>query len=102
MIDPINDWRQTGVIHLWRYKPEKSGLKGWHLTGDERGLQSTAKLLELLGSATYPAKRTVNLTKPSERIAAGPFSPLHGRKVIAPISLQLSVDGSASDDLWEL
>jgi hypothetical protein len=102
MSDAINDWRQAGVLHLWRYKPEKSGLKGWHFRADEQGLNSIIGLAEVLGSATYPAKRTVQLAKPSERTVNGPFSPLAGRKVIAPVSLQLSVDGDSPDDLWEL
>ncbi|QNN65251.1 hypothetical protein H9L12_00960 [Sphingomonas rhizophila] len=102
MKDAINQWGQVGVVHLWRYKPEKSGLKGWHFHADEAGLKCTIGLVELLGAATYPAKRTLNLTKPSERTVNGPFSPLGGRKIIAPVSLQLSTDGHDTKDLWQL
>lgn len=102
MSDAINEWRQAGVMHLWRYKPEKSGLKGWHFQADEQGLNSAIALVELLASATYPAKRTLNLTKPSERTINGPFSPIGNRKAIAPVSLQLSIDANQPEDLWQL
>src|SRR5215213_7050400 len=102
MKDAINDWRQAGVMHLWRYKPDKSGLTGWHFQTDEQGLNSAIALVELLASATYPAKRTLNLTKPSDRIINGPFSPIGNRKAIAPVSLQLSIDANAPEDRWQL
>jgi hypothetical protein len=101
-VDLIKNWRQTGSLHLWRYKPEKRGLTGWHLKGDKSGIDSAIALLELMRDATYPAKRTLNLTKPSERTVNGPFSPVRGHKVISPQSLQLSLNESESDELWEL
>jgi len=102
MSDAINQWRQAGVVHLWRYKPEKSGLKGWHFSTDHAGLESTIALVGLLGAANHPAKRTLTLTKPSQRTINRPFSPLAGRKVVAPVSLQLSVGADDAEDLWQL
>lgn len=102
MGDPINAWRQVGVIHLWRYKPEKSGLKGWHMTADQDGLSSVIALVELLLAATYAAKRTLRLARPSKCIIRRPFSPLGDRRVVAPRSLQLSVHANGPEDYWQL
>jgi hypothetical protein len=102
MNDAINDWHQAGVVHLWRYNPEKRGLSGWHFKADDKGLSSTIALAELLAAATYPAKRTLSLTKPSERVINGPFSPIGNRKVISPISLQLSIDANQPEDFWQI
>ena len=102
MSDPINAWRQAGDIHLWRYRPEKRGLEGWHLTADKDGLNSVIALAELLLAATHPAKRTLRLTKPSQQAINTPFRALGGRKVIAPCSLQLAVHTNGAEDHWEL
>ncbi len=82
--------------------PEKRGLTGWHFSPDKAGLDSTITLVELLGAATYPVKRTLRLTRPSEQTASSPFASLNGRKVIAPKSLQLSADGTRPADLWQV
>jgi hypothetical protein len=102
MNDPVNEWRQQGIVHLWRYKPEKGGLNGWHFTADSAGLDSTIELIERVALAKHPGKRTVKLTTPSKKIVNGPFSPVRDRKVIAPSSLQLSVDKSDPADSWEI
>lgn len=102
MGERINEWRQVGAIHLWRYQPEKGGLKGWHLSASDEGLVSTIALVELLCAAPYPSKRTLHLARPSDRTINGPFSPVTGRKVISPTSLQLSVDADDPEGLWQL
>jgi hypothetical protein len=97
----INNWKQSGLVHFWRYKPEKSGLNGWHFQANVTGLDSVLDLVKILHSAAS-GKRTLTLTRPSDRMATGPFSPLAGRKVISPTSLQFSVSADSPVDLWQL
>ena len=64
-------WRQTGVLHLWRFTENVRNYPGWHLATDPTGLASLLDLLTRLRSTSESgASRTVHLTGPSAEVLA--------------------------------
>lgn len=102
MENSINAWRQAGTVHLWRYKPEKGGYKGWHFTSDKDGLESAITLFELLNIASRSAKRTFKLIAPSDREINGPFRLNGMHKALAATSMQIELDTDQPADFWQL
>lgn len=98
----LSEWKQAGVMHLWRYDPEKPGIRGWHFTGDRQGLESVVALLRLLQGRPRVTSRQISLTQPSDRTIRGPFSPIDDRKVTTATSLQLVTDPELSEEFWEM
>ena len=101
MENSINAWRQAGVAHLWRYKPEKRGYKGWYFTSDKDGLESAITLFELLNVASRPAKRTIKLIAPSDHTTNGPFRLDGIHNVLAATSMQIELDTDQPVDFWQ-
>ena len=89
MRDPVGEWQQQGSIYLWRFKPEKRGLTGWHFAGDDQGCASTVALVRLLIHLDYPAKRTLRLAPPSCKIARIPFAYEGAHRLVCPTALRL-------------
>jgi hypothetical protein len=65
----LNSWRQTGVLHLWRFTENVRNYPGWHLATDPTGLVSLLDLLtRLRGTSESSASRTVHPTGPSAEV----------------------------------
>jgi len=65
MDQATSQWRQAGKVNLWRYVDEPKNYRGWHFAADAAGCDSLLELISLMDAATYTAKQTVMLTRPS-------------------------------------
>ncbi len=94
----VNDWKQTGNIYLWRYKDDAKRFSGWHMTADDEGARSLARLVDLFLASGTDAKRTIRLTIPTDRELRVPN---FNRK--ADPAEKLVLESVAGDDsLWSL
>ena len=67
----LNSWRQTGLVHLWRFTENEKNYPGWHLATDPAGHASLLDLLRRLRNTTESgASRAVHPTNPSSEILA--------------------------------
>ena len=86
---PIAEWRQTGRICLWRFKPMKRMYSGWHFSADEAGCDSLLELISLLSESTDSAHRTLDVTDPAE-VGADRVVGRHGLKFVTPAKLRIA------------
>jgi len=100
MSSGINEWKQRGTLHLWRFKPDKRGLKGWHFFADHIGCDNLVELLDLLKQANYPVKRTIKLEKTPHAIAKRPAALNKSYKVLTPDSLRFVRNPETEQDQW--
>lgn len=98
----LGEWKQVGATHLWRYDPEKPGLRGWHLTGDKPALQSISSLLGLMQGRPRLTSRALGLDAASTRSIKGPVTPVGDRRVTVASSLELVFDPERPADFWQL
>lgn len=87
MDESIKCWNQKGRLALWMIP--RSRDESWNFTADSLGATSLLELIALMESATFPAWRTLKVTKPN-------FTPDHGglRKIRVAESLRLVYDRS--------
>jgi len=95
----LNSWRQTGLIHLWRFTENVKNYPGWHLATDPTGHASFLDLLTRLRVTSEPgASRTVHATSPSAKVLAivnNRLSP-----VVSPSRVRVARNGIA--DQWTI
>jgi len=95
----LNSWRQTGVLHLWRYTENVRNYPGWHLATDLAGHASFLDLLTLLKSAAESrASRTVKPTIPSAEVLATANN--RRSPVVSPTRVRIAASGVA--DHWTI
>jgi len=116
----VNKWVQRGCIYLWRHAGNPRNYCGWHMTADDAGCRSLLDLLDIIRDAQYAAKRTIQLTRPSEHeLTSGCSAPprpatrwelSHSKPSMAPAHWCLSVEGTRVmlelgaerlEELWE-
>ena len=66
----VNNWKQKGNIYLWRYAGNPKNYSGWHLTGDNEGVESLLELLGLMLEENSGSNRTFRLSKPGMDITS--------------------------------
>jgi hypothetical protein len=97
MASPLHDWKQRGVVRLWRYTEFTSTFGGWHMTADDSGSQSLLELLPLL--AAVPGEhRTVAVTAPSASVLRVPNFQRGDAQWTAPKKWRVRCDPAA--DSW--
>lgn len=96
-MDTLYSWKQQGVIRLWRYTEFKNKFGGWHLTADNEGAESLAKLLSIL-QASPGSFRTVAITPPSPQVLRVPNFQLGRALWVAPT--KWLVRSSPSPNAW--
>jgi hypothetical protein len=98
MESELHSWKQKGAISLWRYTEFPSTFGGWHLSGNDAGIESLIELLRGLQSAPG-SHRTLTITPPSTRLLQVPNFQQGRAKWVAPSKLQLRVSAEAGN--WE-
>lgn len=89
-----NDWKQSGRVSIWTYQGNPRSYRGWHLNCDEEGAGSLADLVSALAGAPEPSRRTVIITKPTQRQLAVPncsAKPRSPQKFVLTISADWSI-----------
>lgn len=63
-LSPVNTWRQSGRVSLWRYTENERNYPGWNLNADAAGCRSLLELLDAL-TITGAGGRMVTVTQPT-------------------------------------
>ena len=73
MADPdIERWKQYGIISAWHYVDFPKNYCGYHLTADSDGCAFLLGLFERFRSASFPARKLLTLSPPSQQMLAVP------------------------------
>ncbi|RNF84486.1 hypothetical protein [Montanilutibacter psychrotolerans] len=100
MDDGVFSWKQEGVLSLWRYTEFRNKFGGWHLTGNDAGVESLLSLLRLL-AGDPGAYRTVTVTPPSASILRVPNYQQGDALWAAPSKWRLQCAPSGNADTWK-
>lgn len=98
MAHPVNSWKQSGNISLWRYTENQRNYPDWHLNADTNGCASLIALLDVLTEEGPDAYRTVKVTPPNQAQLAVPNNHSGRAAWQAPEKLRLSL--STDDAAW--
>lgn len=63
-LSPVNTWRQSGSVSLWRYTENERNYPGWNLNADAAGCKSLLELLDAL-TVTGAGGRTITVSPPT-------------------------------------
>lgn len=96
MIDSLDDWRPSGRVCLWRYKPMPKMYSGWHFTADADGCRVLLDLLMRLHSRQGPGHRTMAVFDPVA-IGVDRIFGDHELDVRKPEKFRLAFDPDHSD-----
>lgn len=95
----VNDWKQLGVISLWRYNyPDDIDYPGWHFTADDVGCHSLTLLLNAFEKEQKESQKKIIITSPNKAILDVPNNRVGVAEWIAPSELLISF--STKPDTW--
>ncbi len=97
-LSPVNAWRQSGRVSLWRYTENERNYPGWNLNADAAGCRSLLELLDALTSAGTGA-RTIKLTPPTFEQLRVPNNRGGAAAWIAPEKWNVSLAPDSAD--WD-
>lgn len=86
----LQDWRQQGLVSLWRYVGANHSYKGWHLSADVDGRRSLLALLNTFSDGSYVPHRTVSMSTPSKALLAVPGRMFSGVESVSKLRLASS------------
>jgi hypothetical protein len=88
--DLLHDWRQSGLICVWRYVDNLGNYPGWHFAADADGFVSLIDLLESFTSQPGdPSRfRTIQISQPTAALLAVPNNPYSS--IIVPEKLRVA------------
>ena len=87
----LQNWRQQGLVSLWRYVGANRSYKGWHLSADADGCRSLLMLINAFSDDSPVLHRTVSVTAPSKALLAVPGRMSSGVESVSKLRLSHSV-----------
>ncbi len=68
----VDDWKQRGIVAVWRYRSRRVRHAGWHLTADPDACVALVDLFDRMVAGGVPAMRTIALQPASAAMVAVP------------------------------
>jgi hypothetical protein len=87
MSDPVNAWKQTGRVYLWRYPQHLTKRQGWHFTAEDEACDSLTQLVEAMRRVAETRRRTIAITKPTQPIWGVPNFGEPTKEALGPLTL---------------
>lgn len=87
MSDPVNAWKQTGRVYLWRYPTHLVKRHGWHFTAEHAACDGLVELIEAMRSVAESRRRTITITKPTPPIWGVPNFGEPRRETLGPLTM---------------
>ena len=94
----INDWKQQGIISLWRYHyPDDIDYPNWHFTADNIGCHSLILLLNAFEKEHKEVEKKIIITPPNKAILDVPNNRVGVAECVSPKELLLSFSTKSDD-----
>ena len=92
---PVNTWKQSGRLFLWRFTENTRNFPGWHFMVDRAAAASLSELLKAMARGTPPCFRGVVVSLPTAEVLAVPNNRHSG--CVAPEKLRVELDPEDAD-----